>query len=53
MSVVFYVLAAVTAGLAEYERVYGRKADSDDAFVVIANDEEIIIRFELKEAAQP
>lgn len=35
---------------AEYERVHGRKAEHDDAFEVEANDEEIIIRFELKAA---
>ncbi|NUQ98287.1 MAG: hypothetical protein HOY79_17645 [Streptomyces sp.] len=32
----------------EYERVHGRKAESDDAFEVLASDEEIIIRFEIK-----
>ncbi len=33
----------------EYERVHGRKAESDDAFEVLAGDEEIIIRFEIPE----
>lgn len=32
---------------AEYERVYGPKAESDDAFEVYADDEEIVIRIEL------
>jgi hypothetical protein len=37
----------------EYERVHGREADSDDAFEVYADDEEIAIRFEIKQGVQP
>jgi hypothetical protein len=32
----------------EYERIHGYEADSDDAFEVLAGDEEIVIRFEIK-----
>ena len=35
----------------EYERIHGHKAESDDAFEVLANDEQIIIRFETKAGA--
>ena len=40
---------ALTWAEQEYERVHGRKAEHDDAFEVLANDEEIIVRFEIKE----
>jgi hypothetical protein len=42
------IYLALTWAEQEYERVYGRKAKSDDAFEVLANDEEIVIRFEIK-----
>lgn len=32
----------------EYEQVHGRKAETDNAFEVLANDQEIIVRFEIK-----
>lgn len=35
----------------EYERVYGRKAESDDAFEVLSTGEAVIIRFETKAGA--
>lgn len=35
----------------EYERIHGHKAESDDAFEMLANDEQIIIRFETKAGA--
>jgi len=35
----------------EYERIHGHEAESDDAFEVLANDEQIIIRFETKVGA--
>lgn len=33
----------------DYERAYGKKADTDDAFEVLAGNDEIVIRFEIKE----
>lgn len=35
----------------EYERVHGRKAESDTAFEVLDGDDQIIIRFEIKAGA--
>lgn len=32
----------------EYERIHGRKAEYDDAFEVLANSKEVVIRFETK-----
>lgn len=34
----------------DYERAYGKKADTDDAFEVLVGDDEIVIRFEVKNA---
>lgn len=32
----------------EYERIHGHKAEWDDSFEVYADEEEIVIRFEIK-----
>jgi hypothetical protein len=42
-----YKALAITE--AEHERVNGCKAERDDAFKVVATDEEIILQFEIKE----
>lgn len=40
---------AMSAAELEYERRYGRKAETDDAFEVLDGDDQIIIRFEIEE----
>lgn len=44
------IYLALTWAEQEYERIHGRKAEHDDAFEVLARDEEIVIRFETKES---